>query len=594
MIILNENQALKDRMFRIPDNIMNHLNTVLSSYGNYKDADGYKRLSALVNKEYNARNNKKGQDDKSRITFSDLKRIHHDFSKMPQDNNNLEYILNGGSVMRDWVKNTLKTARNSVKNDLKKKKGENISKASTKVQKNPMKPIKTSTSTIYLKESRIEVYIRGVKQKDVKAAQRTHKNLTKMASFLNKTYNVDLDKNKMSQIIDLLHINSDSFEKYIDKEKTTSAKTYFIGDVIYALHNASQKDRPILKDILQQPKVKKINNKPKSDEEKHDEFMDSISRYDPSMKKDESVNNKNVILSENQVQKLIEYHAQTKLQFDGEPSKLNYEHFVDYIEDFGQEGSLPKSNYDVKTFIKTYINKLLETNIDDLIDDNLFDYNVIYEIISNDIKEYDFYKKDIYLQNLFESGEILDSISSFDDLYHELYQYIKKDNLDMLIKEACYSYITDELEDKDFYINGENPFIINDRGLVYIEREISIPQIFKRFKERGYENYYEYVKDYSLGIFWSYLPKHSKSYCYNNFSLGNTFIKIKGFIDPKDINWGDTIYKAVYNLNYENEIQVNENSPIEITEIIVSEMPNNDKTFVGKKLPLNYPIIFKA
>lgn len=323
MIILNENQALKDRMFRIPDNIMNHLNTVLSSYGNYKDADGYKRLSALVYKEYNARNNKKGQDDKSRITFYDLKRIHHDFSKMPQDNKNLEYILNGGSVMRDWVKNTLKTARNSVKNDLKKKKGENISKASTKVQKNPMKLIKTSTSTIYLKESRVEVYIRGVKQKNVKEAQATHKNLTKMASFLNKTYNVDLDKNKMSQIIDLLHIKSDGFERYVG-EKTTSALTYRTGDVIYALHNASPENRVKLKYILQQPKVKKTNNKQKSEEEKHDEFMVSISRYDPSMKKDESVNNKNVILSENQVQKLIELHAQTKLQSDGKKIPLKY------------------------------------------------------------------------------------------------------------------------------------------------------------------------------------------------------------------------------------------------------------------------------
>ena len=311
MIILNENQALKDRMFRIPDKIMNHLNKTLASYGQYKEADGYKRLSALVNKEYNARNNKKGVDDKSRITYSDLKRIHHDFSKMPQNNSNLEFILNGGNTMKDWVRNTLKTARNSVKNDLKKKKSENISKASTKVQKNPMKPIQTDNSTVYLKESVVEVFVKGSRQYNIKKAQENYKNLTRMASFLNGKFNLNLDKNKMSDIIDLFGIKSHSYEKYKKDGNVTTAKTYYVGDVLKALYNASNEDKDKINYILQQPSMK---NK-KENHSKHDEFLDNASRYDSDLKKDESFSPKNVIITESQINVLLEKHAQMKLQF---------------------------------------------------------------------------------------------------------------------------------------------------------------------------------------------------------------------------------------------------------------------------------------
>lgn len=154
-IFLQENQELKDRRFKIPKNVLNHLNATLSSYGQYKESDGYKRLNSLVNPNYNNRKD----NELEGITFSDLKRIVHDFNGL-NDPKDLRYILNGGSVMKDWANNELKQARNSVAATLKKKKSDNIKKSELKPTKDPMKPIKMAdNSSLHIHEDKKTIYL---------------------------------------------------------------------------------------------------------------------------------------------------------------------------------------------------------------------------------------------------------------------------------------------------------------------------------------------------------------------------------------------------------------------------------------------------
>ena len=73
-------------------------------------------LNSLVNPEYNKRSNKADQfKDGKHITFTDMKRIDHDFRHMSKNPKDLNRILNGGDKMAHFVKDTLNKERTKVK-----------------------------------------------------------------------------------------------------------------------------------------------------------------------------------------------------------------------------------------------------------------------------------------------------------------------------------------------------------------------------------------------------------------------------------------------------------------------------------------------
>lgn len=157
-IFIKENEQLKNDMFKIPDDVMKHLKTTLSTYGEYKKSNGYKRLNTLVNKDYNKRSNKEDavEDDDKHITFNDLKRIYHDFKVTPNNKDDLSFILNGGDTMKDWVSNSLRRARNAVKPTLKVHKQQTLAKNILKPSADPTKPIKSDDkSTVYIHENNL-------------------------------------------------------------------------------------------------------------------------------------------------------------------------------------------------------------------------------------------------------------------------------------------------------------------------------------------------------------------------------------------------------------------------------------------------------
>lgn len=87
----------------------------LYSGDEYKTSKGYKRLNALLNKDYNDPSGKKSrQENNYTMSFSDAKRIDFDMKHMQQNSNNTEYDMIGGDMMRDFVHDSLRSLRNSV------------------------------------------------------------------------------------------------------------------------------------------------------------------------------------------------------------------------------------------------------------------------------------------------------------------------------------------------------------------------------------------------------------------------------------------------------------------------------------------------
>lgn len=92
------NKLLYNKEYNIPDNIIKYIQNNVSKYSNNK---GIKRANNLIK-------NKK-------ISYQLLKKMKNYYDYIDYGNfDKIEYELNGGDLMRDFVYNTLKTQRNKT------------------------------------------------------------------------------------------------------------------------------------------------------------------------------------------------------------------------------------------------------------------------------------------------------------------------------------------------------------------------------------------------------------------------------------------------------------------------------------------------
>jgi hypothetical protein len=99
-ILTEGNSELNNRVFPIPDNVRKLLRQTLKNYDGDKTVDGYKRLNNLLSSDT--------------ISYHELKRIKNFFDNYNGTDKSVEYILNGGTAMKNWVDNTLKLATKAV------------------------------------------------------------------------------------------------------------------------------------------------------------------------------------------------------------------------------------------------------------------------------------------------------------------------------------------------------------------------------------------------------------------------------------------------------------------------------------------------
>ena len=170
MPIIFEDESKKDvtaNRVIVPKEISNNIKATLAAAGDsdvVHKSKGYKRAKTLISPDdYNKRSKDKNTTDDGRkmVTFGNLKRIAHDMKHMPQTKDNLQYILQGGDMTRNWVNDKLGDIRGKVSNV---GKVNPVPPASPKVAQNvkPVKPVKMvgeSKKRVYITEKQIIRYL---------------------------------------------------------------------------------------------------------------------------------------------------------------------------------------------------------------------------------------------------------------------------------------------------------------------------------------------------------------------------------------------------------------------------------------------------
>ena len=153
LYIQEDSKKLNKRQITLPDDVANKLQRNANLYAKDKTSNGYKRLKALTDKDYNKRSNKKDlqHNDKTTVSFGDARRIVSDLENMPQTPNNKEFEMVGGHDTLYALKNGLKQARNSVKQVMPVPPVPKLDKSTAKLADIP-KPIKMGDANITIKE----------------------------------------------------------------------------------------------------------------------------------------------------------------------------------------------------------------------------------------------------------------------------------------------------------------------------------------------------------------------------------------------------------------------------------------------------------
>ena len=129
---------------------------------------------------------------------------------------------------------------------------------------------------------------------------------------------------------------------------------------------------------------------------------------------------KKIYLNESQLHILKEYRDQLILPLDGDDNKMNYEHFIDWIEEDGQYGQLPTFQGDIQDLIAKHIADVyeeyrnnecdIETDFDDFIDETLEDKEELHSLFDGITPE----KIDDYLvQNPYSYGDLYEYLNSY-------------------------------------------------------------------------------------------------------------------------------------------------------------------------------------
>lgn len=319
--------------------------------------------------------------------------------------------------------------------------------------------------------------------------------------------------------------------------------------------------------------------------------------------------NKKIIVNENQLLALKEYHDQLVFNFDDEGNayfeKNNWEHYVDFLEEIGTPGQLPPSEWNETTIEQKIesIKQEIDYNSDDI---STYDYESAFlDLVYNSFLEekenveaifepeflsyFNNYKANKYsyqdLTEILYSNELMNDEENL-DRYLTAYGYKK-------YQEYIKKTFTNHINDYNMLDNVET----NDRGLIYVERNIMIPNFNSpEFSYNGSKNYYNYLKKmyYNLGYCFSWGKEAGEAYCGHTFGLnGTSEIKLKCWVDPKDINWYETVYRNCYSLNEEKEVYIDESgAKIEVFDVVLEHGKINGQNVSGKSL-MKTPIIIE-
>lgn len=130
------NSSLRGKVFPVPDKVLSELSKNLKKFSDKRDSKGFNRSIFVL--------------ERRACSYEQLKRIKNYFDTITEDNyNEVEYLLNGGDIMKKWVNLTLEMARKSIRgsktarrnatldNQFRKESGDNMKPPTPNIKQTP-------------------------------------------------------------------------------------------------------------------------------------------------------------------------------------------------------------------------------------------------------------------------------------------------------------------------------------------------------------------------------------------------------------------------------------------------------------------------
>lgn len=428
---------------------------------------------------------------------------------------------------------------------------------------------------------------------------------------------LDDDYNKRSKKKDKIH-NGDKTISGSDAKKIAFEKEHgeisnnpndlnniFTKPLFPWLNDAIRSARTSVKKVKAVPPVPKLEKKPADIED----VNKPIKMGNASIRIENASPSKKVIMSEGQLLVLKEYHDQQVFNFDNKGNayfeKNNWEHYVDFLENIGTYGQLPASQWTRQNIINEVekAKEKIEYSSNDLDEEDyrrafleVVHSSFIYENTQNEdfvedfLKNFNDYNEFKKTHNYYDEADTLDEFirnkNLLDDV-DDIEGFLTPSGYEKYLVEL-HNMFTDKIEDHDMVYGLK----FNKRGLIYIERDLSIPK-FDLPKFENEESYYDYLNRnyYSLGKYFTWEEDAGDTYWGEGYVVGSSRIKLKCWIDPKDVDWEETTRLNCYFLREEKEIAIKESGiNIEVFDVILEKGDVNGVNVSGKSL-LKRPIV---
>lgn len=197
--------------------------------------------------------------------------------------------------------------------------------------------------------------------------------------------------------------------------------------------------------------------------------------------------------------------------------------------------------------IKNKMSEILELNDISEITEEIF-----YENIDETINK-------IYEENtdiIYDSDYISDYIKTDDNLLDLMVNYFEKEKIDVI---AILSY------NEETHFSDLESFIFENRYEEYvtIHRKIYLPDDPEHLEK-------ELEKFGGIGIFWSYEKNAANVYWESGDFKNRYYITFEASVNINNINWKRTIYKSLYGLSSEKEIEVYDNTTVILKAIYLN------------------------
>lgn len=310
---------------------------------------------------------------------------------------------------------------------------------------------------------------------------------------------------------------------------------------------------------------------------------------------------KKIYISEEAIKTLYEDYRQLKIPFKnnsgkGYDYKENYELFIDWLESIGKYGRLGPYTGD-KSY-EEMIDNLIEPAYVEYMDewdgaaDFIFIFDDLFVDSRNDgtIEDY-FILPDKIINNADEIDNLSEKLNLGGDI-SDVYDYLTDEGKEIFREESFELF-------KNIVHNGPYYLELDDRGLIYVEREISVPNLLgtqfdatRSPEEKDFFNYLKGIYD-GIGVCWSWKKEGGEAY--NAIGFGNIktdYITLRGWVGPESVDWIATMTINAQMGNAEKELRLHKGAIVEVDEIIITGY-DVDKNIKGKNI-LNNPILIPA